>query len=666
MSDPSDELRICPHCGQLNSVYTLVCINCGQELDDIFEIEGLEDSPTESLDEQSLETVLNALDENPLLSPEEENVEDSAEDSEAETKEPSDEGAPLPSWLDKIRQRAKEEDPAGDLAKAGKAADEKREQVDEAFDQVLRRIRESEQSKAGRTRKTESNLVDENGDPEWLRRIRELHPNQEESLEDSSAASDDEWTDEELEELFRKELGLPKPDEKPEEAPLENFEILDEPKQAEEEIAPDDFHNIPDEDIPSPWTLTTNEENETPDDTQETASSQMEIENGEAIAEAEKAEDDERLAEAVEHHVIDDFELDDAEASPLVDNEESEDSDLPEVEETESPDYEEEQSENEEASQPLITEFEKEEIDESPQPTEDVGPDLILLRDQRDRARILNEIISQEGRRSIPLPHENKNNHRLGSIILSLLLVLGILATILFMPNGSPAFPNSPTAIAFAENLETIPEGQSVLLVLDYQAGSKNEIDPLLEKLLENLETKNISLRVVTANPENLWLSANLFAGSPLEIEFIPGGILGYLSLAVAEKPDWAALPMDKALKTDPDIFAGLSHLILVSDSSELVRSWMEQISPFQLRLNTSVITTSVSAPMLSPYFASGQVKGYVAGLSDAKTLGVEKDLLVNQRAFQVGTLLMILVLLLGIIMKLDEDSRSNAERSTE
>jgi hypothetical protein len=69
---------------------------------------------------------------------------------------------------------------------------------------------------------------------------------------------------------------------------------------------------------------------------------------------------------------------------------------------------------------------------------------------------------------------------------------------------------------------------------------------------------------------------------------------------------------------------------------------------------------------MLSPYFASGQIKGYVAGLSDAKTLGVEKDLLVNQRAFQVGTLLMILVLLLGIIMKLDEDSRSKAERSTE
>ncbi|MBP7213634.1 MAG: hypothetical protein KBA03_05320 [Anaerolineaceae bacterium] len=645
MSDPSDELRICPHCGQQNSVFTLVCINCGQELDDIFEIEGVEDSSTENLHEQALEDVLKSLDKNPLLSPEEEN----AEDSETETKEPSDGEAPLPSWLDRIRQRAKEEDPAGDLAKASRAADEKRGEVDETFEQFLQRVRESEQKNAGRPRKHESGLVDENGTPEWLRRMRELHSNQEESLEDSSTASDDDWTDEELEELFRKELGLPKPDKKPEEAPVENLESLEKPKQAEEEIVPDDFHNILDEDIPSPSTLATNEEDETSEALQETDSDQKDLDNSEGLAKSDETEDDEKPAEAVEHHVTDDFELEGAlaEASPLADDEESEASDLPEIEEAETPDYE-------------------EEIDESPQPTEDLAPDLILLRDQRDRARILNEIISQEGRRSIPLLHENKNNHRLGSIILSLILILGILATILFMPNGSPALPNSPTAIAFAENLETISKGQSVLIVLDYQAGSRNEIEPLLEKLLESLESKNISLRVVTANPENLWLSAKLFAGSPQEIEFIPGSVLGYLSMAVAEKPEWGALPMDKAVKTNPDIFTGLSHLILVSDSSEFVRSWMEQVSPFQLRLNTSVITTSVSAPMLSPYFASGQIKGYVAGLSDAKTLGVEKDLLVNQRAFQVGTLLMILVLLLGIIMKLDEDSQSKAERSTE
>lgn len=644
MSDPSDELRICPHCGQLNSVYTLVCINCGQELDDIFEIEGLEDSPAENLDGHSLETVLNALNENPLLTQKEENQEDSAEEADdLEKQTAAEEG--LPSWLDKVRQRAKEEDPAGDLAKASKAADEKRGQVDEAFDQVLRRIRESEQNKAGRARKAESDLVDENGDPEWLRRIRELHPNQEEFLENSSTAPDDEWTEEELAELFRKELGLPESDEEPEETSTEYFETVEEDKQAEAEIVPDDFHNIPEEDPISPWISLSDEFPNSSEISQEIEAAQIEAENKDSFEELS-----EDLIEEPEPE----------------DDEESEKQDSPKIDEAVITDSEETQSEIDERKKAFHSEIEDGTVDESLQPSEDVAPDLILLRNQRDRARILNEIIGQEGRRSIPLLHEHKSNHRLGSIILSLLLILGILATILFIPNGSPVFPKAPTAIAFAENLETISEGQLVLLVLDYHAGSRNEIEPLLEKLLESLETKKISLRVVTANPVNLWLSANLFADSPWEIEFIPGGILGYLSLAVNEKPEWAALPMDKALKSGSNIFTGLSHLILVSDSSEFVRSWIEQISPSQLSLNLSVITTSVSAPMLSPYFASGQLKGYVAGLSDAKTLDVENDLLVSQQAFQVGTLLMILVLLLGIIMKLDEDSRANAERSTE
>lgn len=652
MSDPSDELKICPHCGQQNSVFSLICINCGQELDDIFEIEGLENSPTESLDEQSLETVLNALDENPLLTQKEDPQENDSDKEADDLEEQPNAGEEIPSWLDKVRQRAKEEDPAGDFAKASKAADEKRGEVDEAFDQVLRRIRESEQNKAGRTPKLKSGLVDENGDPEWLRRIRELHPDQEEYLENESAEADDEWTEEELAELFRKELGLPDPNEQLDEAPeeilaeQENYEGSQVEAEAEAEVVPADFHNIPEEASPSSWILVTNEESEPSEETQKTASAQKDIESNEGVVVTEEAEDDESLAEAVEPHLIDDSELDDAVDSPLTNNEEAEASD------------------DEEEPQPEIYAFEKEEIDESPLPTEDIAPNLLLLRDQRDRARILNEVIGQEGRRSIPLLHEGKRKNQIGHIVLSLMLILGILATILFTPKGYPTFPESETALAFAENLNMLPDGQSVLLVLDYQAGSRNEIEPLLEKTLEVLNAKSSKLRVVTANPENLWLSPTVIEGSAKEIEFIPGGVIGYLTLAVAEKPDWDSLPIDKAINTKADIFDGVGQVILVSDSSEFIRSWIEQVSSFHPELNTSAITSSVSAPMLSPYAASGQIKGYVAGMNDAKTLGVENDLLVNQRAFQVGTLLMIVVLILGVIMKLDEDAQLKSERS--
>ena len=516
----------------------------------------------------------------------------------------------------------------------------------------MRRIRESEHNKAGRTPKLNSGLVDENGDPEWLRRIRGLHPNQDESLEKTSAEADDEWTEEELAALYRKELGLPEPDEQSDEAPGDIFaeqEIHEESQdeaEAQAEAVPDDFHNIPEE--VSPWTLVVDEESETSEATQEPDSTQKEIENNEA-------EDGETLAEAVEPHVIDDSELDDAEDLTLAEDEENETSDLPEDEEDEALDFEEEQAE-----------IEKEEIDESPLPTEDIAPDLLLLRDQRDRARILNEIIGQEGRRSIPLLHEGRRKNRIGHVVLSLMLILGIVATILFTSKGSPNFPESETAIAFAENLDMLPDGQSVLLVLNYQAGSRHEIEPLLETVLETLNAKTTKLRVVTANPENLWLSPAVLEGSAKEIEFIPGGIIGYLTLAVAEKPAWGSLPIDMAIKTKADVFDVVDQVILVSDSSEFIRSWIEQVSSFQPDLNTSAITNAVSAPMLSPYVASGQLKGYVAGLNDAKTLGVEDDLLVNQRAFQLGTLLMILVLNLGVIMKLDEDAQLKAERSEE
>ena len=89
----------------------------------------------------------------------------------------------------------------------------------------MRRIREqNEREKARRSRRIESDLIDENGDPEWLRRIRELHPDREDDSQAINVSSgmkdagDDEWTEEELQELLRHELGLPeKADEEPEE-----------------------------------------------------------------------------------------------------------------------------------------------------------------------------------------------------------------------------------------------------------------------------------------------------------------------------------------------------------------------------------------------------------------------------------------------------------------
>ena len=645
MSEQPDDLRVCPHCGQENASHTLRCIRCGQELEELFQLEGFE--PAISNDDEVSENalapmadILASLDESPLLSEPESAVENSREET---GDEPTDSGKESPDWLERIRQRAKEEeDAAGELAKGGMAMDDRRsqegrKQVDEAFDEIMRRIREqNEREKARRTRRIDSDLVDEDGDPEWLRRIRELHPDHEDETQSNiivpgvKDTSDDEWTEEELQELLRREMGLPEASE-------------DEP---EEEITTE---------VSTPFFV----EEET-----EAASSDQ----------ADEVNDDENEPELI-HNIPEDEEVgfvNEVENDAPADNSES-------LELTEEPKQPEDGLEVEPDSESAETQAEDETENafeakapeapaknppspEEPLSTSEILPDMLLLKNQRERAQVFTEILGQEGRRTIAVLHETSRQSKIGRLVLGLLLILGVTLAILAGPTGTVDLPLSAPAIAFAKNLGSIASGDVVLIVLDYQAATRNDIEPLVERTLAILKENGSSVRVVTSNPENIWLAGNLLELAQVPNEFIPGGMLGYLALAVGDTPDWGELPITQVFDGDPDLFDGVALVLLVSDSAEFVRMWLEQISPWQPGIKTSAITTAVSAPILLPYHDSGQLKGLVAGLADAKALNVEPQNVVNQRAYQVGMLLMLVILLLGMIMKADEDAQRRAE----
>ncbi|HBO33886.1 MAG TPA: hypothetical protein DD636_03980 [Anaerolineaceae bacterium] len=661
MSERPDELRVCPHCGQENAAYTLRCIRCGQELDELFELKGFEPSQgsVEKASEDELapmSEILASLDESPLLAETDKADEDNEEvTSEAEENQP-DSDKESPDWLERIRQRAKEEeDAAGELAKGGLAMDDRRsqegrKQVDEAFDEIMRRIREqNEREKARRTRRVESDLVDENGDPEWLRRIRELHPTREDDSNETPQAIvnkdalEDEWTEEELQELLRREMGLP-------ETPAE---------ETEEEVTTE---------VTTPVPLTEESEPGLTDQLLEQLEDQVAETEPEPVVFHNIPEDDERtLNSDVDGDLP--LEEDSILEPPQEPAQPGEDTELEEVNEpTETLVEAETEAEFEgkslEAEEKLETESESAPSTDAPLSTEEVLPDLLLLKNQRERSQVFSEIIGQEGRRTIAVLHETTPQGKIGRLVLGLLLILGVLLAILLGKPGQVYLPLSAPATAFAKNLESIAVNDAVLIVLDYQAATQNDIEPLAVRALEILEEKGSNVKVVTANPENIWLAGNLLDPVQVPDEFIPGGMLGYLALAVGETPSWGELPINQAFTDDAELFDGIKQVILVSDSAEFVRMWLEQISPWQPGIKTSAITTSVSAPMLLPYHDSGQLQGVVAGIADAKALEVAPQNLVNQRAFQVGMLLMIVVLLLGMITKADEDTlRRTAER---
>lgn len=691
MSEQPDELRICPHCGQPNAVYTLRCIRCGEELEELFDLQGFEIGHVPGSDESedeiaSMDQMLAALDESSLLEDPKQEDPDSPDDEADEDGLEPEVGDESPDWLEKVRQRAKAEQDAADrLARGGMAmedqrAERDREQVDQAFEEIMRRIREqNEREKARRPWRAESASVDENGDPEWLRRIRELQPDREEDTKEISAHSaarsdlEDEWTEEELQELLKRELG--QVDEETEKeitaeiSPLRSVAFEAEPEesaesalllpgeeaQAEPELT--NFHNIPEDDEEAQAGQPEDEKPlieaaEAEQPAQSSAEKELEEANRQNGELPIPLEDRETVSTQNELELVEEAGLEENFEQPAMQADLQEEAVPRDKGEAHDQAEIEDKSENADQFPP----------ENEPEPPEEPFQDLLLLRDQRDRARALKDILYQEGRRTIAVLHESSPQGKFGRLVLGLLLMIGILVSILIGPAGSIDLPPQAHALAFQENLASLQPGERVLIVMDYQAATRHDLEPLAARVLDILAGNDIQRRVVTANPVNLLLASNLLEPAQLPDEFIPGGMLGYLSLAAASPPNWGGLPISLAFDGEAELFARIDQVILISDSADFVRMWLEQVSPWRAGIKTSAITTAVSGPMLLPYHGSGQLQGFVAGVTDAKVLQVGPQDLVNLRAWQAGMMLMMVVLLLGMITKVDQDFSRRSE----
>ncbi len=700
MSDPADQFQICPHCGQENATHSLKCIRCGEMLEDMFVIEGLDEKTgqedvEEELSPETMSLVLDSLENHPLLEDAKTDPEEqSSLEEEKELEDPRREATEdVPDWLERVRQRAREEEAGGELAKGVQAMDAKREaegraQVDQAFDDMLQRIRDEAERERQKARRTSAELVDKNGDPEWLKRIRELNIEREDDtrqLHSSASGGDEldrEWTEEELRELLRREIGAQYIEEQVLEdlAPFSQTEPEipqdeDEPESDTEseaaEIDPNEFHNIPEDDFDVlPILKRVSEEQAAPgeqiteEETVEETKTTEEVEELEAEEPDAFQDDPSDSVETVSEEALQDEEPceeiePEAEQAPDEGQAETE-AEMGLEEKGAADEVDVEEPAVEEAKELIVPEVEDEQksLTEA-EPTEEFLADLILLRDQRERAQVLSNIIEQEGRRTLSVLHEKKPQGKLGRLILALLLIAGIIIALILGPAQGIATPEDPAAALFSEKLSQLKSGDSVLVVLDYQAASSTEIEALTRPILKALRENGVDIRMVTAQPNDLWLAGAFFdedTDMP-EIDFVPGGALGYLAFGVGTKPAWGATPIEKLVSNGREIFTKSDHILLVSDSFEFLRSWLEQIAPWQAEIPVSAISTGTNSAVLLPYFESNQLQGYLAGLADSP------EQIVHQRAWQVGMLLMMIALILGIITKLDVDATHREEK---
>ena len=670
MTEDHSELSLCPNCGKENLPMATRCVHCGSAMESLFTISGQTQLPDEE-SEDSLPDIIEEIRNDPALQVPTEPEPNPEAQPVGQGDEPTLPEDQMPDWLAKVRERAQgEEDAIGGLVSGTIAMDAARSEegasgVEGEFNAWINRIREqSQQETSARARKLPSENEDSDQTPEWLQRIRALRPRPEDEITHEIKTTptylDDlprEWTDEALQELRRqaleeeREQGTePLPDAgltaKNEELPTEpgleepNVAALEEPLLGETE-----FHNIPEDEEEFLEPVPAVDLSLQPDVEAEKSAE-------EAVEHELVAEEVEKPNEVVEQEILQQESIqanEPIEAEPPVEPEVTETpKQLPLLEEESElhPDEPEQESEEE----------------EQPEDSAAVPPDLLLLRDQQDRANLLASLIEQEGRVTAGKQVIRKPSGRAGRLVVALLLLIGLIVSILIGPAAIPTdTPKSLPALALSDQIQTLVENDKVLVVLDYQAATSRELESLTSPLLAKLVTQGAQLSFLTTQPSGLFLAQSLLeqAGLPetTPVDFLPGSYLNLIGWAVNPTISATGDELVKVKNLYP-----FKLVLLVSDSSDNIRGWLEQIAPWIESLRFAAVTTQMEAPVITPYFDSGQLVGYSAGVADGN-LGAQTSF--NYRAYRVGLLLMLVMLLLGMISKGEADAiRKEEERS--
>lgn len=214
----------------------------------------------------------------------------------------------------------------------------------------------------------------------------------------------------------------------------------------------------------------------------------------------------------------------------------------------------------------------------------------------------------------------------IAALLLMIAFGVAILRTKFFAIPGAPNETKYAMAVA-----QAIPEGAPVLVAVDYEPSRAGELETAAAPLFDNLLLlKHPRLTFISTNPSGALL-VERFMNETLSFHAQNGAVylnLGYLPGGQAGIRAFAQNP---SLTAPADIFAqpawsqpalqdvtALNHfalIVLMTDDAEAARAWVEQTQEARRMIPIVAVSSAQSAPMIQPYYESGQVEGMISGL---------------------------------------------------
>ena len=315
------------------------------------------------------------------------------------------------------------------------------------------------------------------------------------------------------------------------------------------------------------------------------------------------------------------------------------------------------------------------------------GP-LKVSQGQQDRSLILKKITDQNSWEDEGLTDKTHSQRWILHAVVVVLILTAVFIPLII--NGLPSILPAlyPEAVVQSFNtVNTLSAEKPVLVAADFDGSLYGELNWTLQPLFSHLMQKNIPMAFLSTNSVGATLmekslkelsaknTAFDYDAEVVDLGYLAGGSIGLQSLARDPlttmpltsnlQPAWQSYPLS-SIKQLSDFGA----LIVITENADTARYWIEQVKPSLGNTPLLVIISAQSAPLLQPYYDSGQITGYLAGVNSAAVYEALDQNSQNSgqlfSSYQITMLLVIVLILVGGIVSLivGPRARETGERS--
>jgi hypothetical protein len=281
--------------------------------------------------------------------------------------------------------------------------------------------------------------------------------------------------------------------------------------------------------------------------------------------------------------------------------------------------------------------------------------DVTLTNDQQKQAKLLQKIVGvtitptvETDAEGVPIVVSSRRRRLLPNIGLGRLLVASILILVLILPFVSNFGVGSLPPMAFgADNrsgnavfnqIESLNEGDWVLVGFEYGPTAAGELDSVADILLRHIFSQGAKPIIVSSNPVAIVHAQNIIndinqsvQSSGLSVvanndyyivRYLAGGTLGLRDLSQNLGSIVGYDSKGDSTNLNLSSLDEMALMLLIAERSDDIRSWAEQIAP---STNTRLVAATgyAAQPLAEPYVnQTDGIVGLVVGYRDAYTYG--------------------------------------------